>query len=62
MVAGAHDETDGYFWIYSPADTSIAIAPLLLLEGWEELSKKEEKKLREAMERIEGELSGIIDI
>ena len=46
MVAGAHDKTDGYFWINSPADTSIAIAPLLLLKGWEELSKKEDKKPR----------------
>ena len=40
MVAGAHDEMpEGYYWINSPADTDIAIAPLLLLEGWEELSK-----------------------
>jgi len=44
MVAGAHDETDGYFWINSPADTPIAIAPLLLLEGWEEISSKPKKK------------------
>ena len=29
MVAGAHDETPGYFWVNSPADTDIAIAPLL---------------------------------
>ena len=44
MVAGAHPETDGYFWVNSPADTDVAIAPLLLLEGWEELSKKKESK------------------
>ena len=44
MVAGAHPETDGYFWINSPADTPIAIAPLLLLEGWEEISSKPKKK------------------
>ena len=43
MVAGVHPETDGYFWVNSPADTDIAIAPLLLLEGWEELSKDEQK-------------------
>ena len=44
MVAGAHDEMpDGYKWINSPADTDIAIAPLLLLEGWEELSKEKPK-------------------
>ena len=43
MVAGAHPETDGYFWVNSPADTDIAIAPLLLLEGWEELSKDDDK-------------------
>ena len=35
MVAGAHDETPGYFWVNSPAETDIAIAPLLLLEGCE---------------------------
>ena len=40
MVAGVHPETDGYFWINSPADTDIAIAPLLLLEGWEEVSPR----------------------
>ncbi len=44
MVAGAHDETDGYFWVNSPADVDIAIAPLLLLEGWEELSKEKDSK------------------
>ena len=43
MVAGVHPETDGYFWINSPADTPIAIAPLLLLEGWEEISQKRKK-------------------
>ena len=43
MVAGVHPETSGYFWVNSPADTDIAIAPILLLEGWEELSKKKEK-------------------
>ena len=45
MVAGAHDEMEGYFWINSPADTDIAIAPLLLLEGWEELSKEDKKEI-----------------
>ena len=45
MVAGAHDEMpEGYYWINSPADTDIAIAPLLLLEGWEELSKDRQPK------------------
>ena len=43
MVAGAHPETDGYFWFNSPADMDVAIAPLLLLEGWEELSKDQQK-------------------
>ena len=43
MVAGVHPETDGYFWINSPADTDIAIAPLLLLEGWEEVSPRKKK-------------------
>ena len=32
-----------YYWVNSPADTDIAIAPLLLLEGWEELSKDQQK-------------------
>ena len=44
MVAGVHPETDGYFWVNSPADTAIAIAPILLLEGWEEISSKPKKK------------------
>ena len=44
MVAGVHPETDGYFWVNSPADTDIAIAPLMLLEGWEEVSSKPKKK------------------
>ena len=43
MVAGVHPETDGYFWVNSPADTDIAIAPLLLLEGWEEVSPRKKK-------------------
>ena len=43
MVAGAHPETDGYFWYKSPADIDVAIAPLLLLESWEELSKDKRK-------------------
>ena len=45
MVAGAHDEMpEGYYWINSPDDTDIAIAPLLLLESWEELSKAKQPK------------------
>ena len=46
MMAGAHDETPGYFWINSPDDTDIAIAPLLLLESWEELSKRKKQPKR----------------
>ncbi len=47
MVAGAHDEMpEGYYWINSPAETDIAIAPLLLLEGWEELSKDKQPEKR----------------
>ena len=44
MVAGVHPETDGYFWVNSPADTDIAIAPLTFLESWEEVSPRKIKK------------------
>ena len=58
MVAGAHDETPGYFWVNSPAETDIAIAPLLLLEGWEELSKKKKKtKFSRRIKRSELEIN-----
>ena len=58
MVAGAHDETPGYFWVNSPAETDIAIAPLLLLESWEELSKKMKKnKFTRRIKRSELEIN-----
>ena len=44
MVAGAHPETDGYFWVNSPAQFDIAIAPLWLLEYWEEICQKKKSK------------------
>ena len=60
MVAGAHDQTEGYYWINSPADVDIAIAPLLLLEGWEELSKDKQPEKRFVVYRRtrEGERPG----
>ena len=45
MVAGAHDETEGYYWINDPADNAIAIAPLHLLDGWERVSPRCKKKV-----------------
>ena len=44
MVAGAHDETEGYYWINDPADNAIAIAPLHLLDGWEKVAPRCKKK------------------
>ena len=44
MVAGAHDETEGYYWINDPADNAIAIAPLHLLDGWEKVAPRSKKK------------------
>ena len=44
MVAGAHDQTEGYYWINDPADNAIAIAPLHLLDGWEKVSPRCKKK------------------
>ena len=44
MVAGKHPETDGYFWVNSPDQFDIAIAPLWLLEYWEEICTKKKSK------------------
>ena len=46
MVAGFHPKPDSagkYFWINSPLDVPVAIAPPLLLEGWENLSEDKQK-------------------
>ena len=57
MVAGKHPETDGYYWINSPADFDIAIAPLWLLEYWEEICKPKKnsfinRRIRKTREQL----------